>query len=468
MNTYNITVANTSELEKYYDLEHFSDDTMIYVRGGLDGKSKYNKDSYEFRTTYPLGQLKQIISVMHDIESGINPDWSDLTKAKYVYDTIGGMMQYNYNREEYKTQQSSNLTSLISRSPICAGYALIFKELMDRQNIGCDYIRGDATNSSGKTEKHAWNVLQIDGKNIPIDLTWDSSRIKRGEEIKYFGNDPLFHNSHRPDFDEKKYVYSILTEQDLKRAEYTKYQPNKQNMNYKTSRSEVEAKKEILENAIYTTYKKQEKLYGHDKAVEGMKTALEKYINNEGSSRFTRDGDARKALDRNLTPENALFCIADEYVERLTRNHKRAPIPKLYGEGQLKFAVQETMSAYDKSQARRAMIEYATSGNRDFFTNRGQTKARTSLQYSISPSETLDLLISEMVESTIERKKEMEKTVQGRINERLYGGDDSKTHMYDEDDFELTAPPKGDTFERAVKWIEDRQMKKEKDNSQER
>ena len=28
---------------------------------------------------------------------------------------------------------------------------------------------------------HAWNIVTIDGKNYPIDLTWDSCKFRGGE-----------------------------------------------------------------------------------------------------------------------------------------------------------------------------------------------------------------------------------------------------------------------------------------------
>lgn len=181
-----IVVANTKELEEIYDLNRLRDDEQVVVQGGLKGKEKYNDERYQIRTTYTGWQIKQIISQMKLIEDSIPKEWNEYQRAKYIYEVLGREIEYNYNRENYRSQQSSNLTILLSRKGICAGYSLLYKEMMDRQGIECDYIRGIAYCNS-RQESHAWNVLTINGQSFPVDLTWDVPRIRRGDELENFG-----------------------------------------------------------------------------------------------------------------------------------------------------------------------------------------------------------------------------------------------------------------------------------------
>ncbi len=181
-----IVVANTKELEERYDLNRLPDDEQVIVQGGLRGKEKYNAERYLMRTTYTGWQIKQIISQMKLIEDSIPKEWNEYQRAKYIYEVLGSKIEYNYNRESYGNQQSSNLAILLSGKGICAGYSLLYKEMMDRQGIECDYIRGVACCDSTK-ERHAWNVLTINGQSFPVDLTWDVPKIRRGDELEYFG-----------------------------------------------------------------------------------------------------------------------------------------------------------------------------------------------------------------------------------------------------------------------------------------
>lgn len=186
-----IVVANTKELEEKYDLNRLRDDEEVVVQGGLKGKEKYNAERYRVRTTYTGWQIKQIISQMKLIEDSIPKEWDQYQRAKYIYEVLGRKIEYNHNKEDYKSQQCSNLTVLLSRKGICAGYSLLYKEMMDRQGIECDYIKGIGYTNQVRGA-HAWNVLTINGQSFPVDLTWDSDALRTGEELKNFGLNPNF------------------------------------------------------------------------------------------------------------------------------------------------------------------------------------------------------------------------------------------------------------------------------------
>lgn len=58
---------------------------------------------------------------------------------------------------------------------VCAGYAYAFQYLMQKCGIECTKISGDAVNEDGVNEKHAWNLIKIDGEYYYTDVTWDDS-----------------------------------------------------------------------------------------------------------------------------------------------------------------------------------------------------------------------------------------------------------------------------------------------------
>lgn len=180
-----IIVKNTKELQEKYELNNIPDDQQIMVLGGLAGKDKYNAEKYKQRVTYKASDIKLIINEMEEIEKNIPKKWNEWQRAKYIYERLGERISYNFNSNEYGNQQSSNLTILLSRKGICAGYSLLYKEMMDRQGISCDYIRGQVPAVVGN-DRHAWNVLQINGYNIPVDLIWDSPKITQRKVIRIF------------------------------------------------------------------------------------------------------------------------------------------------------------------------------------------------------------------------------------------------------------------------------------------
>ena len=56
---------------------------------------------------------------------------------------------------------------------VCDGYAKAFYFLCKASGIESVLIQGNAVNSAGKPEGHAWNKVKINGKWYCIDVTWD-------------------------------------------------------------------------------------------------------------------------------------------------------------------------------------------------------------------------------------------------------------------------------------------------------
>ena len=88
---------------------------------------------------------------------------------------------------------------------VCEGYARSFKYLMDALEIPCVVVIGEATNSNGETENHAWNYVQLDSRWYAIDATWDDPVIVGGGSLnnaskyKYFLKDgATFSKDHIP------------------------------------------------------------------------------------------------------------------------------------------------------------------------------------------------------------------------------------------------------------------------------
>ena len=67
---------------------------------------------------------------------------------------------------------------------MCEGYAKTFKLLMDELNIPCVIVIGTATNSSGETENHAWNYVQIGSSWYAVDSTWDDPVVVGGGQAR--------------------------------------------------------------------------------------------------------------------------------------------------------------------------------------------------------------------------------------------------------------------------------------------
>jgi transglutaminase/protease-like cytokinesis protein 3 len=65
--------------------------------------------------------------------------------------------------------------SLVDGECVCDGYAKAFQLLSNLTDLGYDaaFVSGTGTNSSGNSESHAWNAVNIDDVWYYIDVTWN-------------------------------------------------------------------------------------------------------------------------------------------------------------------------------------------------------------------------------------------------------------------------------------------------------
>ncbi len=155
------------------------------VVGGLErSKAKYDNEDYQNRTYHSKEELIKIIEYFEDIEKGIKSEMSEMQKAMYIYCCIIQDTNYvtSYRDADFDSKLIENsLTGNLYHKLTCAGIALTYKELLDRQGIKCEYLN--------KVRSHSFNRIELDGKKYGIDLTWDLSRYEKGNVIKfdYFG-----------------------------------------------------------------------------------------------------------------------------------------------------------------------------------------------------------------------------------------------------------------------------------------
>ncbi len=77
-----------------------------------------------------------------------------------------------YDESKYKNGGDTPQSALIEGKSICEGYARAMQMLLDAVGIDNYLIVGDGT-SEGVTEPHMWNIVNIDGYNYHLDVTWN-------------------------------------------------------------------------------------------------------------------------------------------------------------------------------------------------------------------------------------------------------------------------------------------------------
>ncbi len=442
-----IIVANTRELESRYNLREIPDNEQIWIQGGMKGKPKYNADRYQRRTTYSGREIKQIIGQMRLIEDSIPKEWSQLQRAKYIYEVLGKKIEYNYNREEYDSQRPSNLTTILSGKAICAGYSLLYKEMMDRQGIQCDYIRGDGISQDGTSGgRHAWNVLTINGQSFPVDLTWDSQVLRRGEtDLQYFGVDERFFERHITEQDERQYRYVTLSKDTIRNVN-----TNPQEVHQREDKQNE--KMEILKHAMEQTYLKFERQYGRNAARGQVEKAIQKYMITGNADSFTRTGDARAQIQQFISPTEMLDLLAQSFVEQNYNGHNVSSLGRV-----LENSVNETSKIYGEQHTTKALVSYISEGKVNSFTRTNNARANL-YDYNLLPGTAMELMVDTVTSRTIE-EIEKNKTVTVPKPKSYFYADELASA-------ELPVEKKKGVISKAIEWIKEKIKEKHnhKDN----
>lgn len=217
-----------------------SKNVQISVVGGLDyfNKEKFNEGHYIERTMYSPRELARIIRYFEKIERNIKPSWTPLEKSMYVYKMLTKDLHYKYDNEsEYENNKDivRSLSGLLYKRLVCSGFALVFKEAMDRIGVPCVY--------QNLQHHHSWNIIKVEGEYRAIELTWECSSKKNNEcTFDFFNQNPNFYGnrSHNISSEKEEIRYNIVPytkakiEQHRKRIEsplYETYPGNKMSLN---------------------------------------------------------------------------------------------------------------------------------------------------------------------------------------------------------------------------------------------
>jgi hypothetical protein len=115
------------------------------------------------------GEMARVTKVTNWMMDNLYQDAaSDYTIITYTTDGNDVLIKDSTYEEE---RQEFIDALLISRRGACLGFSLLLEEMMGEAGIAAPMVDGVANGGMGITG-HAWNVIQINGKNLPVDITW--------------------------------------------------------------------------------------------------------------------------------------------------------------------------------------------------------------------------------------------------------------------------------------------------------
>ena len=110
---------------------------------------------------------------------------SDIEKELIVHDLCVNTFKYDYLFEDYSF---SILGPIINRKATCEGIAKFVKRSLDYLAVDNIIVLGKAIDPSdgSKPERHAWNMVFIEGESYHLDVTFDMTIMVRANRYDYF------------------------------------------------------------------------------------------------------------------------------------------------------------------------------------------------------------------------------------------------------------------------------------------
>lgn len=141
---------------------------------------------------YSYNQVNEAINAVEIAKNNVlnNLNGNDYQKIQNIHNYLVNSIEYDSTYS--LTGSYSIYGALVGKKCVCEGYAKAFKYLVNSAGIECEIMQGEATNSSGATESHAWNCVKINDVWYLVDTTWDdpiiigSGSVVNTSKYKYF------------------------------------------------------------------------------------------------------------------------------------------------------------------------------------------------------------------------------------------------------------------------------------------
>lgn len=145
----------------------------------------------------------QIEAAAEDYLSYVSAEMSTYEKIRTIFELCIRRIDYVRDAPENQTLYSG----LVNGQTVCAGYSRTFQYLMNRLDIPVIYVTGKTDTG----EAHAWNIVQCDGNDYNVDVTWgdpvfaesESGDYNLPDDLIYYdflcASDDEFSDTHRAD-----------------------------------------------------------------------------------------------------------------------------------------------------------------------------------------------------------------------------------------------------------------------------
>lgn len=170
---------NLSAKEEYILLNNFVHPYNSYRKLYVSANS-FGRVHFSIERIYSEEEIQLLNNEIDKIiKENITDNMSQKEQVKVFHDYIVEHSKYD---SEYIDADKSDINSpshsaigvLVNHKALCGGYTDIMAIFLNRLNI---------PNYKISTDNHIWNLVNIDGKWLHLDATWDDPVLDTGEEL---------------------------------------------------------------------------------------------------------------------------------------------------------------------------------------------------------------------------------------------------------------------------------------------
>lgn len=175
-------------VEGFKYTEHFLGDTLT----GISFEGTYSMTKEEAKLA--LAQMEQSLS---DCMSEVPLNEDEYSTVKYLYEYLIDNTEYDKDADN-----NQNIRSVfLGHRSVCQGYAKAMQYMLQKVGIQSFLVTGYTG-----TERHAWNLVRVNGKYYYLDPTWGDA------SYSYSGNEGMENETFLPPIN---YDYFLVTTSEI-------------------------------------------------------------------------------------------------------------------------------------------------------------------------------------------------------------------------------------------------------------
>ena len=208
-----LTSADEKMISKVYHalLKDHSELFWVHNREDVYTTSYKGTDYCRFSPgyTYTDQEVEEINAAIQKAVTEVN---MEITQATSAYDKVKTVYTYLIDQVEYEaSDDDQNIAGIFwKKKAVCAGYARATQYLLEQLGIPCIYVEGSTRDSE---EGHAWNIVEIDGKQYYVDATnGDQPSFLEGGAVQFEEHKTVIYDYLCPFPEEYEQVYTASEE----------------------------------------------------------------------------------------------------------------------------------------------------------------------------------------------------------------------------------------------------------------